>query len=263
VKEDLTVPTDRVTHGGFRTLPRRALMHVGLGRRLWWRGRRRSEVDFWAGWLTGAPGTEQWAGDREERLSPETEIRDPVVRAELERSPADEISILDVGAGPLTWLGYRYSGKKLTIVPVDPLAAEYDRLLHEAGLEPPVRTIPVRGEELLEHFDPGSFDIAYATNALDHSADPLTIISNMVAVVRPGGSVILRHKHNEGASARYSGLHAWNFDTADGRLLLWNEATEIDVGAALADRANTTAWREGNEVVARLTDRKAPGLRRP
>jgi hypothetical protein len=84
------------------------------------------------------------------------EIRDPVVRAELERSPADEISILDVGAGPLTWLGYRYSGKKLTIVPVDPLAAEYDRLLHEAGLEPPVRTIPVAGEELLEHFDPGA-----------------------------------------------------------------------------------------------------------
>jgi hypothetical protein len=75
--------------------------------------------------------------------------------------------------------------------------------------------------------------------------------------------VILRHKHNEGAAARYSGLHAWNFDTADGRLLLWNEATEIDVGAALAERADATAWREDNEVVARLTVREAPGLRRP
>jgi SAM-dependent methyltransferase len=227
-------------------------MHVRVGRRLWWRGRKKNEVDFWAGWLTGAPGTEQWMDDREERLNPETEIRDPVVRKELERNPAEEISILDVGAGPLTWLGYRYPGKRLTIVPVDPLAAEYDELLRNAGLEAPIRTIRVPGEELLEHFGPASFDIAYATNALDHSADPLTIISNMVTVVRPGGVVILRHKRNEGQSARYSGLHQWNFDAVGDSLLLWNEAAKVDVGSALAGRAATTAWLENHEVVARL-----------
>jgi SAM-dependent methyltransferase len=238
--------------GSLKTLPRRVLMRMALGRRLWWRGRKRNEVDFWAGWLTGAPGTEQWAGDRKQRLDPQTEIRDPVVRAELDRQRAEEVSILDVGAGPLTWLGYRYADKKITIVPVDPLAPEYDRLLREAGLEPPVRTVGIAGEQLLEHFGPGEFDIAYATNALDHSADPLRIISNMVAVVRPGGVVVLRHKRNEGASARYSGLHAWNFDADDDRLVLWNEAGSIDVGAALADRAETTAWVEENEVVARL-----------
>jgi SAM-dependent methyltransferase len=227
-------------------------MHVRVGRRLWWRGRKRNEVDFWAGWLTGAPGTEQWADDREERLNPETEIRDPVVRKELERNPAEEISIIDVGAGPLTWLGYRYPGKRLTIVPVDPLAEEYDELLRDAGLEAPIRTIRVAGEALLEHFGPASFDIAYATNALDHSADPLTIISNMVTVVRPGGVVILRHKRNEGQSARYSGLHQWNFDAVGDSLLLWNEAATVDVGSALAGRAATTAWLENHEVVARL-----------
>src|SRR3989442_14924496 len=96
--EDLPVGSDRITRRRLRALPRRALMHIGLGRRLWGRGRRGNEVEFWAGWLTGAPGTEKWPGDREERLNPETEIRDPVVRAELERTPADEISILDVGA---------------------------------------------------------------------------------------------------------------------------------------------------------------------
>lgn len=239
----------------WKTLPRRALMHAGLGRRLWWRGRKRNELDFWAGWLTGAPGTEQWAADREGRLNPETQIRDPVVHAELERITAEEVSILDVGAGPLTWLGYRYPGKRVTIVPVDPLAGDYDRLLREAGMEPPVRTIPIAGEALLDHFPPASFDIAYATNALDHSADPLTIISNMVTLVRPGGAVILRHKRNEGASARYSGLHAWNFDAADGRLLLWNEANKVDVGEVLAERAGTAAWLEGNEVVASLVVR--------
>ena len=219
---------------------------------MWWQGRKRNEVTFWAGWLAGAPGTEQWASDREERLDPETEIRDPVVRRELDGNPAEEVSILDVGAGPLTWLGYRYPGKRLTIVPVDPLAAEYDRLLRDAGLEPPVRTIRVAGEDLLEHFRPASFDIAYATNALDHSADPLTIIVNMVAVVRPGGAVILRHKRNEGQSARYSGLHQWNFDAVDGGLLVWNEAAEVDIGSALAGHAEASAWLDEHEVVARL-----------
>jgi SAM-dependent methyltransferase len=234
------------------TAPRRAVMHFGLGRRLWWRTQTSSEIDFWAAWLVGAPGTEQWTSDRLSRLDPDSEVRDPVVRAELERSQAGEVSILDVGAGPLTALGYRFPGKTLTIVPVDPLGDEYDRLLRDAGLEPPIRTIRVAGEALLEHFGPQRFDIAYATNALDHSADPFTIVSNMVEVVRPGGVVLLRHKRNEGESARYGGLHQWNFDVVDERLLLWNNAVEIDVGAALEGRARTNAWISENEVIARL-----------
>jgi SAM-dependent methyltransferase len=236
----------------WRTIPRRGLMHFDLGRRLWWRRGKSSEVDFWEGWLAGAPGTEQWASDRESRLNPETEIRDPLVRDELDRTTAAEISILDVGAGPVTWLGFRYPGKTLTIVPVDPLADEYDRLLHDAGLDPPIRTIRVAGEELLEHFGSRRFDIAYSTNALDHSADPLTIISNMVAVVRPGGAVLLRHKRNEGESAQYGGLHQWNFDVVGNSLVLWNSATKVNVGSTLEGRAVTRAWISENEAVARL-----------
>ncbi len=236
----------------WRTIPRRALMRSGPGRRLLWRARTSSEVDFWAGWLVGAAGTEQWTSDRKSRFAPDTPIRDPLVRAELERYPDEEISILDVGAGPVTRLGFRHPGKTLTIVATDPLADEYDRLLRDAGLDPPVRTIRVAGEALLEHFGERRFDIAYATNALDHSADPVAIISNMAAVVRPGGAVLLRHKRNEGEQARYGGLHQWNFDAADGSLLVWNNAARVDVGAALEGRAQTTAWIDENEVVARL-----------
>lgn len=242
----------RVSPGMWRTIPRRALMHIDLGRRLWWRARKRRETKFWAAWLVGAPGTEEWASDREARLAPDTEVRDPFLRAELERIPAEDISILDVGAGPLTKLGYRYPGKTLTIVAVDPLADDYDRLLRDAGLDPPLRTIPVAGEALLEHFGSRTFDIACATNSLDHSADPFTIISNMVAVVRTGGIVLLRHKRNEGESARYEGLHQWNFDVVDGNLLLWNNAVEVNVGSALEGSAVTTAWISENDVIARL-----------
>jgi SAM-dependent methyltransferase len=234
------------------TIPRRALMHSGRGRRLWWRTRKSSEVHFWAAWLVGAPGTEQWASDRESRLDPNTQIRDPLVRAELERNPAEDISILDVGAGPVTNLGFRYPGKTLTIVAVDPLADEYERLLRDAHLDPPIRTIRVAGEELLEHFGSRRFDIAYAINSLDHSADPFTIISNMAAVVRTGGIVLLRHKRNEGESALYGGLHQWNFDVVDDSLLVWNNAVEVNLGSALEGRALTTAWIEQDEVIARL-----------
>jgi SAM-dependent methyltransferase len=242
----------RVSRASWLTFPRRALMHSGLGRRLWWRTRKSSEVDFWAGWLVGAPGTEQWTSDRKSRLDPNTQITDPLVRAELERNPAEEISIIDMGAGPITSLGYRYPGKRLTIVPVDPLADEYERLLRDAELDPPIRTIRVAGEALLEHFGARCFDIAYAVNSLDHSADPFTIISNMVAVVRPGGIVLLRHKRNEGESARYGGLHQWNFDVVHDSLIVWNNAVEVNVGSALEGRAVTTAWISQGEVIARL-----------
>ena len=242
----------RTDRRDWRTLPRRLVTKAGVGRRLVWRARLRSEVDFWADWLVGAPGTEQWSSDREQRLDPTTEIRDPLVREELERLTCDEVSILDVGAGPLTSLGYRHPGRRVTIVPVDPLADDYDRLLAEADLDPPIRTLGVAGEDLVEHFGRRRFDIAYAANSLDHSADPLSIIENMVSVVRPGGVVLLRHKRNEGQSARYGGLHQWNFDAAEGRLRLWSDAADIDVGAALGERADLTAQTSGAEVVARL-----------
>jgi len=227
-------------------------MRSGLGRRLWWRTRTRSEVDFWAGWLAGTTGNDEWTRDRDSRLAPDTEITDALVRAELERIDGEKASVVDVGAGPVTSLGYRYPGKTLTIVPTDPLADEYDRLLREAGLDPPIRTICVAGEALLERFGSRKFDIAYAVNSLDHSADPLTIISNMAAVVRPGGVVLLRHKRNEGESARYGGLHQWNLDVVDSSLVIWNSAVEVNVGAAVEGRAVTTAWISDNEVIGRL-----------
>jgi SAM-dependent methyltransferase len=246
------VAEDAWSPSAWRTGVRRALMHFGVGRALVWRFRTRTEVDFWADWLRGAPGTEQWTRDRDERLDPETEIRDSLVSDELAGNPAEAISILDVGAGPLTALGYRYPGKTLTIVAVDPLADAYDRLLEDAGLDPPVRTIRVAGEALLDRFGRGAFDIAYAVNALDHSADPFRILSEMVGVVRPGGAVLLRHKRNEGESAAYAGLHQWNFDVVDEDLVVWNNAMRVRVGRALGGRASTRAWLDGSEAVARL-----------
>ena len=232
-------------------------MRSELGRRVWWWTRgRSSELNFWAAWLVGAPGAEEWAHDRELRFAADTPIRDPLLREELERNPADEVSILDVGAGPVTRLGYRHPGKVLRVVAVDPLANAYARLLRDADLVPPIRTLPVAGEELLARFGPAAFDVAYAVNSLDHSADPLTIVANMVAVVREGGVVLLRHQRNEGEREQYEGLHQWNFDVVGGSLLFWNNAVRVDITTALAAKAVVEAWVEGDEVLARLVVRR-------
>jgi SAM-dependent methyltransferase len=220
-------------------------MHSRLGRRLWWHARgRKSELDFWRAWLVGAPGAEEWESDRVRRFSPDAAIQDQLLRTAIDRLPSREISILDVGAGPVTKVGYTYPEKNLTIVPVDPLADDYDRLLRAAGLEPPVRTIRVAGGRLLEHFGSEHFDLAYATNSLDHSDDPMSIIENMVGVVHKGGSVLLRHARNEGEEKRYEGLHQWNFDIVEQELIVWNGAATVNVRAALGDRVAVEAWIE-------------------
>lgn len=45
-----------------------------------------------------------------------------------------------------------------TIVALGPLADEYDRLLRDAGLVPPIRTLRLAGEALLEYIGSRRFD---------------------------------------------------------------------------------------------------------
>lgn len=121
----------------------------------------------------------------------------------------------------------------MTVTAVDPLADDYRRLLLEYGLEPPVRTERLEGERLVERFGSGRFDIAYARNALDHAVDPITIVGNMLEVVRDGGYVVLRHVRNEAVRQRYRQLHQWNFDARAGELVLWRPDEVISLAERL------------------------------
>jgi SAM-dependent methyltransferase len=201
------------------------------------------EVQFWRNWFD--TGGLQWPEEFRFAMDPDAEVADPLLREALEATPRTRVSILDVGAGPLTGVGVRYRGKELAVTPVDPLAREYDRILRERGIDPPVRTQPLAGEDLLERFLPDSFDVAFARNALDHALDPLPIIENMVAVVRPGGHVVLRHVPNEAVTERYEQLHQWNFDERDGRCIVWRRpGRERDVAVELGDRVDMRCVRD-------------------
>ena len=219
-----------------------------LRRRLFealWERELDSEVTFWKTWLM-TEGLE-WRDDFRERLDPASVLAHDVVVERLREIPAETISILDVGAGPLTILGKTFPRKVLNITPIDPLAEHYSHLLDSLNIDPPVRTTPGHGERLLELFEPKSFDIAFAHNSVDHSYDPVLVIRNMLQVIKDHGSVVLSHMRNEAENEGYSGLHQWNFDVRDGDLILWNRAVEHNVSEFLRASASVNAFLDGAE----------------
>jgi SAM-dependent methyltransferase len=205
------------------------------------RGRRRAlneELAYWSDHLSTGGG--KYPDGYAYRFDPAAEVADPALREILGAITQREVSVLDVGAGPAPFLGYRFPGKILSVAAVDPLADDYNLLLERAGIVPPVRTERLEGERLVERFGHDRFDIAYSRNALDHAVDPTLIIKNMLAVVRPGGYVVLRHARNEAVRQRYRQLHQWNFDERGGELVVWREGQETNVTEALAGHAEVS-----------------------
>jgi SAM-dependent methyltransferase len=219
------------------------LLRTRAARKVVWREKGVShELEFWTRWFKTSGYL--WPDDFRRRLDAEAPLEERLIVDRLPELQADPVTILDVGAGPLTFLGKRSPGRSLRITPVDALADEYDRLLAEFRIEPPVRTVLCPGEKLLDRFPTETFDIAYARNSLDHSYDPLAIIRNMISVVKPGGFVITRLVRAEGEHQNYSGFHQWNFDVENGHLVLWNKATKHDVTKAVDDVVRAETFRD-------------------
>lgn len=213
----------------------------------------RGELQFWDHWLS----TDKARVD--ERLNP-TLDREVVLKC-LATLPGEAVSIIDVGAGPLTTLGTEVPGKKVSLTAVDELGEQYRRLLERHSISPVVWTEPCSGEELSKHYGEESFDIAYAENALDHTVDPLRVIQNMVSIVKPGGYVILNHHVNEGDQEDYGHLHQWNFEERGGRCVLWRGRERHDLAEVFADNCKIESYTSDGSVkciIKRLgTDREA------
>lgn len=155
--------------------------------------------------------------------------------------PQAEIHILDVGAGPLTYLGRKFQGARLHITAVDPLADEYDRILAKYQVQPLIRTEKLAGEELTLRFLPNSFDLVFARNSIDHAYDPEKVILGMVEVVKPGKYVLLEHIPNVADNSHYSGLHQWNFSlSADGDFLINSKLGNVNFTQKYGDICATT-----------------------
>jgi SAM-dependent methyltransferase len=200
------------------------------------------ELRFWDSWLRDRP----WPDQFEFRTDPRAELQ-PELAALLPRGQT-AYRLLDVGAGPLTALGKRLDGISLEISATDALAQHFDQLLERNHVQPPVRTAPCKAENLGSCFTPGSFDLVFCQNALDHVYDPIAAVDEIVRVLKPAGAVFLRHFENEGYREAYSGLHQWNFTIDDGDFIIWNPKIRVNVSRRLANcSVRTTREKSGEE----------------
>lgn len=202
------------------------------------------ETDFWKRWFE-TKGL-QWPQEYARRVDPALEFQQHLRRF-LNTPEGGTARILDVGSGPLTLLGKVWPGRTVELVPVDPLAEHYDKVMAEVGVTPLVRARLGHGERLLDLFPPSSFDLAYAANCLDHSYNPIVCLRQMLAVVKPGCWVVTEHLPNEGQAENYHGLHQWNFTVENGRFIIWRPGTKLDVQEQLGDFAKVEC--AGNEVM--------------
>ncbi|RUV48173.1 methyltransferase domain-containing protein [Mesorhizobium sp. M5C.F.Ca.IN.020.29.1.1] len=195
-----------------------------LGRKIlrWLEGDSRSqqlrdEVLFWRHWFSTQGSF--WPEDYKERLDPNLPIQDHVGRY-VDRLTTNPVSILDVGAGPLTKLGKVHASKEIMITATDLLATEYDQVLRDFGIQPLVRTVFGDAENLSTQFGDYSFDIVHGQNCIDHTASPLKAIQQMLSVTKHDGFVVLYHAENEGKTESYKQLHKWDFTCEKGHFVI-------------------------------------------
>jgi len=193
------------------------------------------EVYFWRQWLVtrGGQSTEEF----QFRYAADSQLQGHIREVLLMRAGAT-VNILDVGAGPLTYLGKDWQGYSLQITAIDPLAEEYDKLLEQCQLTPSVRTQKGFAEQLVAQFGENHFDLVHARNCIDHSDDPCRAIQEMVAVVKPGGVVYMHHSVNEAKAQNFQGFHQWNLYCQDGALYVGNRTQTINVSQCLASIAD-------------------------
>lgn len=184
------------------------------------------ELWFWSRWFS-TQGLD-WKYDFEERQNPNALLNPALVKL-LPSRDAGIVRILDVGAGPLTNIGFCHEGTSLEIQACDPLAEYYATLCRRAGVTPPVHTTFAVAEDLSTYFNLEYFDIINCCNALDHSADPIRGLVEMLRILKVGGYVFLKHHLNEAETESYSGFHQYNFDSRDGRFVIWNKNAIFDV----------------------------------
>lgn len=204
--------------------------------KLRWRSGHASETGFWDRYLK-TRGL-RWPQEFSDRMNPSLELAEEL-SVLMKDTPAASMRVLDVGAGPLTVVGKCIHGTRISLTAVDPLAPHYDQLLDKHGLVPPVRTIFGKAEDVATQFPQGGFDLVHARNCLDHGLDPFHAVSQMLAVVKPGGCVYLKHHPNEGLNEKWHGLHQWNFSmSGTGDFIISSRNHEVNVSQEFSGRAD-------------------------
>lgn len=137
------------------------------------------------------------------------------------------LDVLDLGGGTggdavkLAQLGHRVS----VVDPSPDALASLNRRGVESGLAVPVRGIQGDATDLLDHVEPGSFDLVLLHGVLEHVDNPGQAVSAVATVLRPAGHVsVIVAGRNAAVAAR---ALAGDFTTA--QLLLTLSADTWDL----------------------------------
>ena len=214
------------------------------------------EISFWRRWLENY-GL-QWPEEFEARFSLSAPLHGalanhPVLISRFPDFIETEVFILDCGAGPVSAIGRKWGQRHVAVTPVDPLAVIYSHLLrNEFNLTPPVWTQYAPVERLSTHFAASFFDVVTMINALDHAADPILGLSQMLYVARNGAPVFLSHHRNEAIHENGVGFHQWNFDCLEKRFVIWRGNFSVDVGTHFGGKALVECALDGEGVITWL-----------
>lgn len=186
-----------------------------------WESGKVSEITFWLEFLAKRSKTNRFY-----------EFTEPIqdrYKKYIDINEKTDISILDVGSGPLTVISNIWPEINLSITMVDPLADEYNKILDKYNIVVPVRPQKCEVEKLSDIFPKNHFDFVHMKNSLDHSYDPISGINQMLNVVKPKCYVYLQHHINVAETNEYFGFHQWNFCEEKGDFILWNKSKKISL----------------------------------
>jgi SAM-dependent methyltransferase len=213
------------------------------------------EINFWSEWMKTGGG--QWSADFTGRQDPNRPV-DPALFEDMDTSQTQKV--LDVGAGPATFFGYRLNGKPIELSACDPLAPQYAAMAEQNGVTWPVVTASGFAEDLSAFYPRSHFDMVVCRNALDHSFDPIRGMEEMLLVVKNSGRVNLIHYANEAEEGNYVGFHQWNFDVVEGRPIVWNKNAHVDLIERFGGCANVTCDKKERWVRFRFDKKSDPAL---
>jgi ubiquinone/menaquinone biosynthesis C-methylase UbiE len=189
---------------------------LALTSKMRWNYSSSSEIKFWDSFFK-TKGL-RWADSYQLRFDPSLQLQEEVIR--LLPKNINHVDILDVGAGPLTYLGKMYKDIEINITAVDPLADDYEKLFKKYNITPLVRTKRIAAEKLSKMFSEDSFDLIFARNCIDHSYSPEKGILEMIKTVKKDCYVLMIHRPNEAINENYEGLHQWNFSSESGDFII-------------------------------------------
>jgi ubiquinone/menaquinone biosynthesis C-methylase UbiE len=195
-----------------------------------WKQGKKYELNHWSQWFDTEGSL--WKKDYASRLDPDQLLQDHIIAA-LDAPEGTEVSILDVGAGPLTLIGKIWKGRAVNITAVDPLAHQYLEIIKKHNIKPLVTTQFGEVEKLSKLFPVNTFDLVHIQNALDHCYDPMLGITEMVKVAKVNAYTLLGHFVNEGEREKYVGFHQWNFCGENNNFIIWNKSKRINVNDQL------------------------------